>query len=195
MSRRLPRIAALLALDLAATPGCTRGFRADPIIVNPSARAASQDFSLRGTGFVTTVGVNENGAWGPRIDVGRSAGGRTFRGTASGRAVELVVTTDTVRGDWGDDPLNLDVTVREQHDFEAKGEIAGVPSAFSLTPEQVQGTIGPCSYDLHRSGVAYIGTRSCHGNTQEITMCLPASMWNWPSTNTAALLSLLLPEV
>ena len=195
MSVRLRWIAALLALDLATTLGCARGFRADPILVNPSDRAASQDFLLRGTGFVTIAGVNENGAWGRGLDVARSAGGGTFRGTASGRPVDLMVTTDAVRGDWGDAPLNLDVTEREQHGFEAKGEIAGVPSAFSLTRAQVQGTIGPCSYDLHRSGVSYIGTRSCHGKTQEVKMCLPDSISTWSSTNRATLLALVLADV
>jgi len=188
MARFDSLIAAVLVLPVATVVGCAHGS-------TPGTRSGAEEFALWGSGFETTAQVNGDGAQGPQVDVGRYDDGATFRGTAFGRPVDVSVTADTVRGEWGSTPLNLEVTSRTPHDFQVTGEVAGVPSTFSFDPERIQGTIGRCAYDLSWSGKSYVGTRSCRGGIQSVTMSLPASVSQWSSADTALLMALLMPEV
>ena len=181
-------VVAVLALPVVTAVGCAHGSTANT-------RAGSQQFALWGSGFETTARVNADGATGPQVDIGRYDDGATFRGSAFGRPVDISVTADTVRGEWRSTPLNLEVTTRNPRDFQVTGEIAGVPSTFSLDPERIQGTIGHCVYDLGWSGNSYVGTRSCHGGVQSVTMSLPASVSEWSNADTAVLMAPLMPEV
>ena len=181
-------IVAVLALPVVTAVGCAHGSTANT-------RAGSQEFALWGSGFETTARVNADGATGPQVDIGRYDDGATFRGTAFGRPVDVSVTADTVRGEWGSTPLNLEVVTRNPRDFQVTGEIAGVPSTFSFDVDRIQGTIGHCAYHLRWSGTSYVGSRSCRDGVQSVTMSLPASVSDWSSADTALLMALLMPEV
>ena len=150
-------------------------------------------FSLSGSGFETTAQVTANGAVGPQIDVGRYDGGKTFRGTAFGRPVDLSASGQSVRGTFGITPFELDVTDSGPKTFRVTGLVAGVPSTFSADPEQIEGTIGHCSYDLRWAGQSYTGTRSCAGGMQSVDLRLPQTISSWSNTDVAVLMALLMP--
>lgn len=155
----------------------------------------THDFSISGAGFETTARVTTSGLQGPQIDVGRYDNGNTFRGTAFHRPVDLTVSNGSVKGLWGRIPFTLDVSDPTPQGFKVNGLIAGVPSAFSVSPDRIEGTIGHCAYDLGRSGNTYLGSRSCRGAIDQVTLRVPESMAEWSDADVAVALSLLLPAV
>jgi len=183
--RQLPVLSlAIAGTFLAVAAGCAH------VGGNPSPGSA---FSLSGSGFETTAEVTANGAVGPQIDVGRYDDGKTFRGTAFGRPVDLSASGESVRGTFGITPFELDVTDSGPKAFRVTGLIAGVPSTFSADPEQIEGTIGHCSYDLRWAGQSYLGTRSCAGGIQSVALRLPQTISSWSNTDVAVLMALLMP--
>jgi hypothetical protein len=174
-----------------AGAGCATATAGKPK-VHPAAAASEQQFSLTGGGLQTTAVITPQGAQGPQVDLGRYEGGKAIRGTAFGRTVDLSLTDTGASGIWGQGPLTLNVTEPSPEEMKATGIVAGQPSNFTASPERINGTIGPCSYDLARSGESYVGSRSCGTGISQVTAQFPSTVLSWRPIDLAALMALLM---
>ena len=152
-----------------------------------------QTFSMSGGGTETSATISADGAEGPQVNVGRYDGGKTLRGTAFNRPLELSVDegAGTATGVWGQIPMNLNVT-EEGDTLKAQGLIAGQPSSFTASKERIDGAMGPCSYDLRRNGEVYNGSRSCGSGLSQVTVRFPSNIGRWKPINAALLMSVLM---
>jgi hypothetical protein len=186
--RSFSRLVPLLGVLLAGA-GCATS-TGGKSKVHPAAGAPEQQFSISGAGFQTTALISPQGAQGPELNLGRYDGGKTIRGSAFGRTVDLSLTETGASGIWGQGPLNFNVTEPTPEEIKVTGLIAGKPSNFTVSPERINGTIGLCSYDLGRSGESYVGSRSCSTGVSRVTLQFPSTILSWRSIDIAALMAL-----
>lgn len=101
----------------------------------------------------------------------------TVRGQAFGRPVNLTVKDDTIRGTYGQRPVNLDVTDKEDT-IDATGTFGGQVTTFQVSPQQLTGTVGACSYELLITRHdRYEGYRTCAGKLDKsVSLTIPSSL-------------------
>jgi hypothetical protein len=156
------------------------------------AAGPDQRFSMVGSGFQTSALITPDGAQGPEVNLGRYDGGKAIRGTVSGRTLDLQVSDNSATGIWGSGPLTINLVESAPNELKVQGLIAGKPCSFSATREKINGTIGFCSYELARSGDAYVGSRSCAGGISQVTVQFPTTILSWKRINIAVLMALLM---
>lgn len=159
--------------------------------VHTTSTDPEQRFSMVGSGLQTTAVISKSGAQGPTINVGRFDDGRTIRGTAEGRPVEITVTEGRASGSWASGPINVNV-LEEGDQLKMNGLVAGRPSTWTVSGEALQGTIGFCAYDLRRQGDAYVGSRSCGRGIGQVNVQFPSTIADWDPINIGVLMALLM---
>ena len=158
------------------------------------ATGPDQRFTMVGSGFQTTALITPDGAQGPQVNLGRYEGGTAIRGTANGRTLDLKVdpNSGTATGIWGSGPITINLQPGAPNELKVQGLIAGRPYSFTATREQINGTIGFCSYELGRQGDTYVGSRSCAGGISQVTVQFPSTILTWKPINIAVLMALLM---
>ena len=156
------------------------------------ATGPDQRFTMVGSGFQTDALITPDGAQGPQINVGRYDGGKTIRGTAHGRTIDLTVSDSSATGIWGQGPLTINLVESGAEELKVQGLIAGKPCTFTASKEKINGTVGLCSYELARSGDAYLGSRACGGSIGQVTVQFPTTILSWKPINIAVLMALLM---
>jgi len=159
--------------------------------IQTTSSGPEQRFSMVGSGFQTSALITKSGAQGPEIDVGRYDDGKTIRGKVDNRVIDMTVTGTHAQGIWGSGPINLDVD-EQGNQLKMNGLVAGRPSTWSASQEAIQGTIGFCAYDLKRQGETYVGSRSCAGGINSVTVTFPSTILEWQPVNVGILMALLM---
>ena len=157
-----------------------------------TATGPDQRFTMVGSGFQTSALITPDGAQGPQVNLGRYEGGTAIRGTANGQTLDLKVNPASASGIWGSGPITINLVEGAPKELKVQGLIAGRPCSFTATREQINGTIGFCSYDLGRQGDAYVGSRSCAGGIGQVTVQFPSTILTWKPINIAVLMALLM---
>ncbi|WP_342378164.1 hypothetical protein NVS55_02350 [Myxococcus stipitatus] len=118
----------------------------------------------------------------------------TVRGNAFGRPVDLTEKDDVLQGTYGQKPVNLKVTDHEDT-IVAVGTFGGQVSNFQVSPQQVTGTVGACSYQLLITRHdRYEGWRTCGDRKDDkVSLFIPSSIAD-EETQLATALSLLLAQ-
>ncbi|HZJ52683.1 MAG TPA: hypothetical protein VFD38_00975 [Myxococcaceae bacterium] len=170
--------------------GCASSSKAK---LQTTSSGPEQRFSMVGNGFETTALISKDGAQGPSVDVGRYDDGNTLRGTLRGRPFQLSIdqAAGKATGQGGEGPVTLNA-VEEGDQLKCTGLVTGRPSNITASMERINGTIGLCSYDLARSGEAYVGSRSCAGGISPVTVKFPTNILEWKPINICALMALLM---
>jgi hypothetical protein len=119
--------------------------------------------------------------------------GDELRGQAWGQPVDLSLREGRVSGLVGTLPARLSVSAEENGTLKIGGTWAGQLSRLEVGPEELEGRVGLCSYELRADGEGYRGQRRCAGRWLEpTTVSLPAALEAYPPEERAALLALLL---
>jgi len=147
----------------------------------------TMQFEMSG-GTQTSAVITKDGAQGPSIDLGRYDDGATLRGTVSGQPLQMTVSGNTARGQWGSQPISVEVQ-ESPGLLKMNGLVAGQLSNWSATKEVIEGKIGVCAYQLGRVGTTYQGTRTCGG---QVTVQFPNNILEWKPINVAVLMALLM---
>lgn len=148
----------------------------------------SVQFQMSGGAGQTSATINKDGAQGPSIDLGRYDDGATLRGTVSGQPLQMTVSGNTAKGQWGNQPISVEVEPTPGM-LKMNGLVAGQLSNWTATKEVIEGKIGVCAYQLARAGTTYQGTRTCGGQT---TVQFPDNILEWKPINIAVLMALLM---
>ncbi len=148
----------------------------------------SVQFQMSGGAGQTSAVINKDGAQGPSIDLGRYDDGATLRGTVSGQPLQMKVSGNSAKGQWGNQPISVQVE-ETPGTLKMNGLVAGQLSNWTATKEVIEGKIGVCSYQLGRMGTAYQGTSTCGGQT---TIQFPSNILEWKVINIAVLMALLM---
>ncbi|WP_141324680.1 hypothetical protein [Myxococcus sp. AB025B] len=142
-----------------------------------AANSPDQYLDLRTRERAVSLRVTEDNLSGPQLQL--YFGDDAVRGRAFGRPVNLQVEDDTVKGIYGQGPVDLKVT--EDGDMlEAVGTFGGQLSNFRVSPDQIAGNIGRCSYELvtkSKSKDLYTGWRTCGGRLDNaVTLSIPPAL-------------------
>ena len=159
--------------------------------IQTTSSGPEQRFSMVGSGFQTSALITKSGAQGPEIDVGRYDDGKTIRGKVDNRVIDMTVTGTHAQGILGLGADHLDVD-EQGNQLKMNGLVAGRPSTWSASQEAIQGTIGFCAYDLKRQGETYVGSRSCAGGINSVTVTFPSTILEWQPVNVGILMALLM---
>ena len=183
--KRHPALALAVCL-LAAACATTSGSKLQ------TTSGPEQRFSMVGNGFETSAIISKDGAQGPTVNLGRYDNGSTIRGTLDNRPFQLSVdqAAGTATGQTGQGPITLNVS--EANDQFTCTGLVGRPSNVTISREKINGTIGFCSYELGRSGEAYVGSRSCAGGISSVTVRFPPSILEWKPINICVLMAVLM---
>jgi hypothetical protein len=132
---------------------------------------------------------------GPNVMLERDENG--MRGHGPLGVVDLRKDGDSLRGFIGQWPTELHLEHVEGRGFRMRGMFAGLLSSLEVTPEQIQGQLGRCQYNLRRypseAGIAFNGRRFCGTNIIEpTTTTFAPSINELPPLERAALLTILL---
>lgn len=142
-----------------------------------AANSPDQYLDLRTQDRAVSLRVTEDHLSGPQLQL--SFDDDAVRGQAFGRPVNLQVEDDTIRGSYGQGPVDLKVT-EEGDMLEAGGTFGGQLSNFRVSPDQIAGTVGRCSYELvtkSKSRDLYTGWRTCGGKLDNaVTLSIPPAL-------------------
>ncbi|WP_338871756.1 hypothetical protein [Myxococcus stipitatus] len=118
----------------------------------------------------------------------------TVQGQAFGRPVNLTEKDDVLQGTYGQKPVNLKVTDHEDI-LLAVGTFGGQVTDLRVSPEEVSGTAGPCSYELLITRHdRYEGWRTCGDRKDnKVSLYIPSSLAK-EDTQLATALSILLAQ-
>lgn len=161
-----------------------------------AATSAAQDaeFSLRTEGDAVTAKASGT------PDAGKLEGAQaqlrwtadTVRGTAFGAPLSVGIKDHTISGIYGEQPVRLMIDRREQK-LEVRGLFGGQISNFRVSPKEIEGTIGKCSYDLDAKEGSFVGWRKCGGAGQESArLSIPEPLTKLPDTTLALMLGVLM---
>jgi hypothetical protein len=116
-----------------------------------------------------------------------------LRGRALGRVVFLQLKPAEVGGTVGNSLTRLLIT-EKGNVTTVRGNFAGGLSDFQLSPQSLEGKVGPCSYDLKATADgSYEGSRSCGGPPQlPVVLDIPPSLAQQGSAMTLATVTLVL---
>jgi hypothetical protein len=148
----------------------------------------SVNFQMSGGAGQTSAVINKDGAQGPSIDLGRYDDGATLRGTVSGQPLQMTVSGNSAKGQWGSQPITVEVQETPGM-LKMNGLVAGQLSNWTATKEVIEGKIGLCAYQLGRVGTDYKGTQTCGG---QVTVQFPNNILEWKPINIAVLMALLM---
>lgn len=153
--------------------------------------AESQDIFLRTPGESISATVKGDSIESPDLQLYRSSS--AVRGRAFGRVVNLDLKNDQVSGLVGGQPTSLKLNPQAGGGLEAVGMLGGGLSRFKLTPKEISGTVGACSYALQFTGTRYEGWRSCRGRIENpVYLELPSTLSEGGNAQEVATLGLLL---
>ncbi|NTX10047.1 hypothetical protein HUA74_28010 [Myxococcus sp. CA051A] len=142
-----------------------------------AAPAAPSSLNLKTQDRSVTVGVTDDNLSGPDIQLSFDDDADAVRGQAFGRPVNLTLENDTIRGTYGQGPVNVKVTDTNDT-LDAVGTFGGKLTNFQVSPQQITGTVGACSYELlitrpHR----YEGARTCGTKLdRSVSLTIPPSL-------------------
>ncbi|MGZ6071855.1 MAG: hypothetical protein ACXWK8_11615, partial [Myxococcaceae bacterium] len=112
----------------------------------------------------------------------------TLRGTVSGQPLQMTVSGNSAKGQWGNQPISVQVEETPGM-LKMNGLVAGQLSSWTATKEVIEGKIGLCAYQLGRVGTDYKGTQTCGG---QVTVTFPNNILEWKPINIAVLMALLM---
>lgn len=141
-----------------------------------AAPAADSSLKLQTKDRSVTVRVADDQLSGPDLQLSFKEDD-TVRGQAFGRPVNLTVKDDTIRGTYGQGPVNLNVTDKEDT-LDATGTFGGQLTSFQVSPQQITGTVGACTYELLITRHdRYEGYRTCGGKLdKKVSLTIPSSL-------------------
>ncbi len=108
--------------------------------------------------------VTEDSVTGSGLQLKRE--GDTVRGKVAGDSVYLNRKRGGLEGLLGGQSVRI-VPKREDGLVRLEGTFGGEPLELDISPEELSGTIGTCTYDLEYQDEAYQGVRICEGDTRE----------------------------
>lgn len=153
--------------------------------------AKNQDIFLRTPGEAISATLTGDSVASPDLQFYR--GPDAVRGRAFGRPVNLNIKGDEVSGTVGDGPTRLQLNSQPGGGLEAVGMFGGNLSRFKVTPKEISGTVGACSYQLQFTGTRYEGSRACHGRIESpVFLELPATLAEGGDAQAVATLGLIL---
>jgi hypothetical protein len=141
----------------------------------PALAQPTQYLDLRTPVTALTARVTESGLSSPQLQLGITDD--ALRGRAFGRTVNVTLKDDRIGGIYGAGPVNLKVT--ENGDtLEARGTFGGQITNFKVSPKELSGTVGRCSYELKASQEdRYQGWRSCgYGLENPVSLSIPPGL-------------------
>ena len=157
----------------------------------PAGAAGSQDLFLRTPGTSISATIKGDSVASPDLQLYRSSS--AVRGRAFGRVVNLDLQGDQVSGLVGGQPTRLKLNSQAGGGLEAVGLLGGGLARFKLTPKEISGTVGACSYALQFTGARYEGWRSCNGQIENpVYLELPATLAEGGNAQAVATLGLIL---
>jgi hypothetical protein len=170
----------------ASTVGCA-GWQ------SPSGQTQRTYLQLTGGGASHQLRLEGRHLYGSRVNVTFYADG--FRGTIDGRnIVDLRRSGDTkIVGSVAGGPTDL--TIEEGPDgLQVHGLYRGHVGSFFLTPQRLQGLVGPCAYTLGLSQYepGYVGRRVCGLSSGGARVLLPGAFNEYPAQDRIVMLVLLL---
>jgi hypothetical protein len=153
--------------------------------------AENQDIFLRTPGESISATVKGDSVESPDLQLYRSSS--AVRGRAFGHVVNLDLKSDQVTGIVGGQPTRLKLNSQAGGGLEAVGLLGGGLTRFKLTPKEISGTVGACSYALQFTGARYEGWRSCRGQIENpVYLELPATLAEGGDAQVVATLGLIL---
>jgi hypothetical protein len=153
--------------------------------------AKNQDIFLRTPGESITATLKGDSVASPDLQLYR--GSDAVRGRAFGHVVDLNIKGNEVSGTIGGNPARLQLNSQPGGGLEAVGLFGGELSRLKVTPKEISGTVGSCSYDLRFTGTRYEGSRSCRGQFENpVFLELPATLAEGGDAQTVATLGLIL---
>ncbi|MFY2556206.1 hypothetical protein ACN469_01030 [Corallococcus terminator] len=141
-----------------------------------AAPAADSSLKLQTKDRSVTVGVADDQLSGSDIQLSFGEDD-TVRGQAFGRPVNITMKDDTLRGTYGQGPVNVELTDKEDT-IDAVGTFGGKLTNFQVSPQQITGTVGACSYQLLITRHdRYEGYRTCAGQLDKsVSLTIPSSL-------------------
>lgn len=109
--------------------------------------------------------VTEDSVTGSGIQLTRQED--TVRGKIAGGSVYLRRKRGGLEGLLGGQSVRIVLKREEAGIVRLEGTFGGDPLELDITPEELSGTVGPCTYDLEYQDEAYQGVRTCDGDTRE----------------------------
>ncbi|HEX8825451.1 MAG TPA: hypothetical protein VF794_36405 [Archangium sp.] len=114
-------------------------------------------------------------------DIQLTRKGDTVRGLASGSSVSLNRKGGKLEGIVGGQSVRITSKSDEEGIVRLEGTFGGGPLELDITPDELAGTVGTCTYDLQYEDEAYQGVRTCGENKREhvwvfVTPGIPAEV-------------------
>jgi hypothetical protein len=165
-----------------ALAGCTYQMRHGP---------GSQHVGLRsGPHAGVQASLSDRGLYGPSVSLLREHAG--YRGQVLDQSVNLSWDDHQVKGLANTASVNLRWK-EEGQVLHINGLYAGMLTNLRVSDEALEGSLGPCSYQLRWDGGSYFGDRSCGGELQRFTSVeLPGDLTSRPMGERVALVALIL---
>ena len=136
------------------------------------------------------VRVTLEGLVGPDVQVSRL--GTELRGRAFHQTVQLSWGSDRITGTVADGPVDLKV-VSVGDGIRIEGLYAGLLGNLRISPHEIEGSVGACTYSLRRVGERFEGQHGCRSHPIELAnVVLPASLDALPAAERAAFLVVIL---
>jgi len=139
----------------------------------------------------TTAALEGQRLRGPDVALSRTP--EALRGEYLGQDVLLATSTGEVYGKIGATALTL-VLSREGRAIVLEGELGRESVDLLVSPSQIRGLLGPCTYSLRAAAQSYEGWRDCNGGgrPEPVTLTLPRALTADADPAIAALLSVVL---
>jgi hypothetical protein len=187
----MKRLAFFVATALALA--CAHESSAPSSGTGGSGSGASQLFTFHSTAGSYQVTVTPTDLTSPEYQVSRTSDG--LRGRVGSRPISVKTEGNKITGALGNQPVNMNVTT-EGSTTRIQGLWGGTISNLTVSPQELSGRIGRCSFSMQRaqSGAPgdYSGFSACQGQGQLPTGVHVPQDTSHPDAKTAAELALLL---
>jgi len=119
-----------------------------------------------------SVRISSESAVGPGVQLVRDGG--AVRGRAAGQSVYLRVVKGKgeLDGLVGSEPAWISSASKKGPGLRMEGTFAGGTLELDVSPKELSGTVGACTYDLDFEDEAYQGVRVCDGEKQHVWVFL-----------------------
>ncbi|RJS27273.1 hypothetical protein DRW03_02560 [Corallococcus sp. H22C18031201] len=164
------------------------------LLVGTLAFARSEKrLELSAPAFNVTAEVTPRNISSPELQLDLSPS--AVRGQAYGQPVDLKAAGSRIQGRTGKGPVDLKLQ-KEPESVAANGTFGGKPSHLTLSPEELIGNVGACSYDLiAHDKHEYIGWRECADRRESpVKLIIPETLDRAPEAQRIAALSVLLSK-
>ena len=157
------------------------------------AGGGNQLFTFHSTAGSYQVTVTPTELVSPEYQVSRTRDG--LRGRINNRPISIKAENTKITGQLGNQPVNMNVT-KEGDTTRIQGLWGGAISNLTVSPSQLEGRIGRCSFSMKRAQNAapgdYSGFSACQGRGQLPTGVHVPQDTSHPDARTAAELAVLL---